>query len=96
VLLAVGCIATAGCEPLETGSSPKPAKSKSSHKVVTESSKNGKVARRSSVVKSGSSISVTSRSSGSGKVTCRIVVDGRTVSERSGSGAVSCGARVTR
>jgi hypothetical protein len=29
-------------------------------------------------------------------VTCRIVIDGRTISERSGSGAVTCSARVTR
>jgi hypothetical protein len=97
VLLAAGCLAVAGCEPLDTGSSaPKPAKTKASHRVVTETSRDGKVARRSGVARSGSSVSVTSRSSGSGKVTCRIVIDGQTVSERSGSGAVSCGARVTR
>jgi hypothetical protein len=33
-------------------------------------------------------------SRGNGKVSCRIVVDGRTVARKSGSGSVTCSARV--
>jgi hypothetical protein len=48
--------------------------------------------RQSVVVRSGSTARVTSR--GSGKVTCRIVLNGRTVASKSGTGSVTCSARV--
>ena len=64
----------------------------STHRVEYRTSKGTAPAKRSVVVRSGSVARVTSR--GAGEVTCRIVVDGRTVARKSGSGSVTCSARV--
>jgi hypothetical protein len=91
---AVALVLTA-CEPLETdattGTSGK-AKSQSTHRVEYQTSKGKSPSKRSVVVRSGSVARVSSR--GDGKVSCRIVVDGRTVARKSGSGSVTCSARV--
>jgi hypothetical protein len=94
-----GVLVLTACEPLDTAGQGKPKATKSSsarstHRVDYEA-KGGKApARRSVVVRSGSVASVTSR--GSGSVSCRIVVDGRTVVRKTGSGSVTCSARVSR
>ena len=101
-------LALTGCEPLDTSGQPKPKATRST--TVTKSSKSGSAkstqrvdyeatggkapARRSVVVRSGSVARVTSR--GTGSVSCRIVVNGRTVMHRTGSGSVTCSTRVTR
>jgi len=89
-----------GCEPLDTSgatttsgkSTTTSRKAQSTHRVEYRTSKGTTPAKRSVVVRSGSVARVTS--SGAGKVSCRIVVDGRTVARQSGSGSVTCAARV--
>lgn len=92
---AVALVLTA-CEPLETGATTTgtsgKAKSQSTHRVEYQTSKGTSPSKRSVVVRSGSVARVSSR--GNGKVSCRIVVDGRTVARKSGSGSVTCSARV--
>jgi hypothetical protein len=94
-----GVLVLTACEPLGTAGQAKPNATKSSsarstHRVDYEA-KGGKApAKRSVVVRSGSVASVTSR--GSGSVSCRIVVDGRTVVRKTGSGSVTCSTRVSR
>jgi hypothetical protein len=101
--LAGAAVATAlvltACEPLDTSGQPKPKATKSSsarstHRVDYEANGGKAPSRRSVVVRSGSTASVTSR--GSGSVSCRIVVDGRTVVRKTGSGSVTCSTRVSR
>jgi hypothetical protein len=99
---AAALLALTACEPLDmdsTGQSKaKTGKTttKSGGKVAVryETNSGGTKARRSVTVRSGSVARVTS--TGGGHVSCKIVLNGRTVANKSGSGAVTCSARVTR
>ena len=63
--------------------------------VHTETHSGGTTtSRRSVTVRSGSVARVTS--TGSGKVSCRIVLNGRTVASKTGTGSVTCASTVTR
>jgi hypothetical protein len=106
---AAALLALTACEPLDmdsTGQSKaktgktttKSGKTttKSGGKVAVryETNSGGTTARHSVTVRSGSVARVTS--TGGGHVSCKIVLNGRTVANKSGSGAVTCSARVTR
>lgn len=96
-------LAVTACQPLDTGASG------SSHTTVKSgktTKKSGKVVVRletkkgstttsnqSVTVRSGSVARVTS--TGTGRVSCRIVYNGQTVASKSGTGAVTCSATVT-
>jgi hypothetical protein len=99
---AAALLALTACEPLDTtgqpvGKSAKTTTKKSGGKVAVRlETKSGgtTTSRRSVTVRSGSVARVTS--TGSGQVSCRIVLNGRTVVSKSGSGAVTCATHVTR
>lgn len=103
-VVAAAVLALTACEPLDTGTSGshstvKSGKTtkKSSSKVTvrTETHSGGTTTSRQSVtVRSGSVARVTS--TGSGKVSCRIVLNGRTVASKTGTGSVTCTSTVTR
>lgn len=97
---AAALLALTACEPLDTtgqsaGKGGK-ATTKSGSKVAVryETKTGGTTAHRSTTVRSGSVARVTS--TGGGRVSCRIVLNGRTVVSKSGTGAVTCSTRVTR
>ncbi len=103
VAAAAAVLALTACEPLDTASTgshsvvknDKTTK-KSGGKVVvrTETKNRGTTtARRSVTVRSGSVARVTS--TGNGRVSCRIVVNGRTVADKTGTGTVTCSTTVT-
>lgn len=96
-------LAVTACQPLDTGTSGshsavKSGKTtkKSSKVAVHLETKNGgtTTSRRSVTVRSGSVARVTS--TGNGRVSCRIVFNGRTVASKTGTGAVTCSSTVTR
>ena len=100
---AAAVLAVTACEPLDTGASGshsevksgKTAKKSSKVTVRVETKKDGTTtSRRSVTVRSGSVARVTS--TGSGKVSCRIVLNGKTVVSKTGTGAVTCSSTVTR
>ena len=97
---AAALLALTACEPLDTtgqpvGKSTKTTKSGGKVAVRLETKSGGTTtSRRSVTVRSGSVARVTS--TGSGRVSCRIVLNGRTVVSKSGSGAVTCATHVTR
>ena len=98
-------LAVTACQPLDTGTSAnhttvksgKTAKTtkKYSKVVVRLETKKGSTttSSQSVTVRSGSVARVTS--TGSGQVSCRIVFNGQTVANKSGTGAVTCSATVT-
>ena len=96
-------LAVTACQPLDTGTSGshsavKSGKTtkKSSKVAVHLETKNGgtTTSRHSVTVRSGSVARVTS--TGNGRVSCRIVFNGRTVASKTGTGAVTCSSTVTR
>jgi hypothetical protein len=95
---AAALLTLTACEPLDMDSSGQSSKTtkKGGKVAVRYETKNGSTttSRRSVTVRSGSVARVTS--TGGGQVSCKIVLNGRTVASKSGSGAVTCSARVTR
>jgi hypothetical protein len=98
---AAALLALTACEPLDTTGQPVGQSTKTTTKsggkvAVRLETKSGgtTTSRRSVTVRSGSVARVTS--TGSGRVSCRIVLNGRTVVSKSGSGAVTCATHVTR
>ena len=100
---AVAVLALTACEPLDTGASGshstvksgKTTKKSGKVTVHTETKSGGTTtSRRSITVRSGSVARVTS--TGNGKVSCRIVLNGKTVASKTGTGAVTCSSTVTR
>jgi hypothetical protein len=102
-IAAATLLAVTACEPLDTGTSG----SHSAVKSGKTTKKSGKVAvrletknggtttsRRSVTVRSGSVARVTP--TGNGRVSCRIVLNGKTVASKTGTGAVTCSSTVTR
>ena len=100
--LAVVALLLCACDPIDAGGSSGSrgtgtvsggsGSARGSHRVEYRTSQGGSASQRSVQVRSGSTARVTSR--GSGTVSCRIAVDGRTLVQRSGSGSVTCSARV--
>jgi hypothetical protein len=99
---AAALLAVTACQPLDTGASGshstvKSAKTtkKSGKAVVRLETKKGSTttSRQSVTVRSGSVARVTS--TGNGRVSCRIVFNGRTLASKTGTGAVTCSATVT-
>ena len=95
-------LAVTACEPLDTGatgshSTVKSGKtSKKSGKVVVRMEKkkgSTTTSRQSVTVRSGSVARVTS--TGSGRVSCKIVVNGRTLADKTATDTVTCSATVT-
>jgi hypothetical protein len=101
-LAAAALLAVTACEPLDTGTSGSHSAgsgktTKKSSKVVvhTETKSGGTTTARHSVtVRSGSVARVTS--TGNGTVSCRIVLNGKTVASKTGTGSVTCSSTVTR
>jgi hypothetical protein len=96
---AAALLALTACEPLDTtgqsaGKGKATTKSGSKVAVRYETKSGGTTAHRATTVRSGSVARVTS--TGGGRVSCRIVLNGRTVVSRTGTGAVTCSTRVTR
>jgi hypothetical protein len=97
---AAALLALTACEPLDATGQPAgknaTTKKPAGKVVVKYETKSGgtTTSRRSVTVRSGSVARVTS--SGSGRVSCRIVLNGRTVVSKSGSGAVTCATHVSR
>ena len=100
-------LAVTACQPLDTGTSGSHSAVKSGKTSGKTTKKSSKVAvhletknggtttsRRSVTVRSGSVARVTS--TGNGRVSCRIVFNGRTVASKTGTGAVTCSSTVTR
>lgn len=100
-IAAATVLAMTACEPLDTGTSGsqsavksgKTTKKSSKVKVRYETKNGSTTSHRSVTVRSGSVARVTS--TGNGKVSCRIVLNGMTVASKTGTGAVTCSSTVT-
>ena len=102
---ALAALTLTACEPIDTTGqstntktaktrSSKSSSAKSTQRVEYETTTGKAPSRRSVVVRSGSVAKVTS--TGTGSVSCRIVVNGKTVVRKSGSGSVTCSTRINR